>query len=134
LLVKLAAKPAPALPPLGTIEVVVNDMCGGVPVPQDLLVRLVDLPADARRAAEGRFATEWATTVKPFQSRHGLHQDGVLVGQTLAALNVALAGRVTQIELSLERLRGLRVLRGATRKRASAAALHRHAFVRDAVP
>lgn len=109
---KLAAEPAPALPPpdSGSAKVVVNDMYAGVPALHDLLVRLGDLPSDAQRPVEGRFTTELATAVKRFQSRHGLRPDGVLGKQTLAVLNVPLAERVTQIELSLERLRWLPVL------------------------
>jgi murein L,D-transpeptidase YcbB/YkuD len=45
--------------------------------------------------------------VRRFQRRHGLAQDGVLGQATLAALNVAPARRVQQIELALERLRWL---------------------------
>lgn len=109
---KLAAKPAPALPPLdsGQSKVVVNDMYTGAPALHDLLIRLGDLPTDTQRSAESRFTTDLAAAVKRFQSRHGLPPDGVLGKQTLGALNVPLAERVTQIELSLERLRWLPVL------------------------
>jgi len=45
--------------------------------------------------------------VKKFQLRHGLGADGVIGKTTVAALNVPLSQRVTQIELAMERLRWL---------------------------
>ncbi len=45
--------------------------------------------------------------VRRFQERHGLSVDGVIGPRTLAALQVAPAARVRQIELAMERLRGL---------------------------
>jgi len=45
--------------------------------------------------------------VKRFQARHGLAADGALGTSTFGALNVPLAARVAQIELSMERLRWL---------------------------
>lgn len=45
--------------------------------------------------------------VKNFQSRHGLGSDGVIGKKTVAALNVPLADRIWQIELSMERFRWL---------------------------
>jgi murein L,D-transpeptidase YcbB/YkuD len=45
--------------------------------------------------------------VKKFQLRHGLGADGVIGKTTIAAFNVPLAERVTQIELAMERLRWL---------------------------
>jgi murein L,D-transpeptidase YcbB/YkuD len=43
--------------------------------------------------------------VRAFQRRHGLHADGVLGRETLAALEVSPAARARQIGLALERLR-----------------------------
>jgi murein L,D-transpeptidase YcbB/YkuD len=45
--------------------------------------------------------------VQHFQARHGLVDDGVLGRGTIDALNVPLAKRVRQLELTLERLRWL---------------------------
>jgi murein L,D-transpeptidase YcbB/YkuD len=45
------------------------------------------------------------TAVKRFQQRHGLNPDGSVGKGTIAALNVPLSQRVTQIELAMERLR-----------------------------
>ena len=50
---------------------------------------------------------EIVAAVRRFQSRHGLEPDGVVGRQTIEALNVPVAARVTQIELALERLRWL---------------------------
>ena len=54
-----------------------------------------------------RYDGELVAAVKRFQQRHGLEPDGVLGAQTRAALDVAPAQRVQQIELSLERMRWL---------------------------
>ena len=71
-----------------------------------LLVALGDLPADAPPPTdrEDAMLTEG---VRRFQNRHGLAADGVIGQATLAALNVPLAHRVQQLELTLERLRWL---------------------------
>ena len=71
-----------------------------------LLVALGDLPADAPPPTdrEDAMLTEG---VRRFQNRHGLAADGVIGRATLAALNVPLAHRVQQLELTLERLRWL---------------------------
>jgi murein L,D-transpeptidase YcbB/YkuD len=105
----LAAQPPivlPGLPPL-TTKIVAGDRYAGVEALHDLLVRLGDLRSDAARPAGDRYDADLAAAVGRFQSRHGLDAAGVLGKQTLVALNVPLATRVTQIELSLERLRWL---------------------------
>ena len=45
--------------------------------------------------------------VKNFQVRHGLAEDGVVSGRTLAALNVPVSKRIAQIALNMERWRWL---------------------------
>jgi murein L,D-transpeptidase YcbB/YkuD len=75
------------------------------------LALLGDLAPEAG-AQSDIYSPELAQAVKRFQDRHGLDADGKLGRQTLAALNVPLASRVRQIELSLERLRWLPDLSG----------------------
>ena len=70
------------------------------------LALLGDLAPEAGTQGD-TYSAELAQAVKRFQDRHGLDADGKLGRQTLAALNVPLASRVRQIELSLERLRWL---------------------------
>jgi L,D-transpeptidase YcbB len=53
------------------------------------------------------YAGSLVEAVKRFQRRHGLEADGVIGAGTIAALNVPLARRVTQIELAMERMRWL---------------------------
>lgn len=48
-----------------------------------------------------------ATGVKKYQKRHGLTADGYIGKGSVAALNVPLSYRITQIELAMERLRWL---------------------------
>ncbi|WP_332877112.1 L,D-transpeptidase family protein [Massilia sp. S19_KUP03_FR1] len=76
----------------------------------DLAPALVDAPGDTQ---PGIYSATLALAVTRFQERHGLPADGKLGRQTVAALNVPLAARVRQIELSLERLRWLPDLSGA---------------------
>jgi len=79
------------------------------------LARLGDLPrSDAIEQEPGNSAIDKMTyagaivdAVKSFQSRHGLETDGIIGPRTLGALNVPLAQRVRQIELTLERWRWL---------------------------
>jgi L,D-transpeptidase YcbB len=68
-----------------------------------LLADLRDPPTAASDTLEGPVLE----ALRRFQSRHGLAPDGILGRATLAALNVPLAHRVVQLELSLERLRWL---------------------------
>lgn len=78
---------------------------------RERLVRLGDLPADAPAAGDTLDAA-LADALAAFQRRHGLAADGVLGAATVRALNVPLAERVRQVELSMERLRWLPPLGG----------------------
>ncbi len=77
---------------------------------RDFLVGLGDMSAEKLEAG-GKPVTTYSSDlvagVKSFQLRHGLNGDGVLGAGTVAALNVPLKDRVTQIELAMERLRWL---------------------------
>lgn len=74
---------------------------------RDRLVRLGDLPPTA--GLPPRYEGELVEGVKHFQARHGLEPDGVIGRGSFTELNVPFSARVRQIELSLERLRWLRV-------------------------
>jgi murein L,D-transpeptidase YcbB/YkuD len=76
------------------------------------LALLGDLSPELAGTQADTYSAELAQAVKRFQDRHGLEADGKLGRQTLAALNLPLAARVRQIELSLERLRWLPDLSG----------------------
>jgi murein L,D-transpeptidase YcbB/YkuD len=67
------------------------------------LVTLGDLPLGSTVPAS--YDDALTHGVQSFQERHGLQADGVLGAQTLAALNTPPAERVTQMALTLERLR-----------------------------
>lgn len=83
----------------------------GLPVVRTLLNMLGDLPADAPAPADAQaYGPELVVAVQAFQRRHGLEADGVIGTSTLTALQVPLARRVRQIELSMERLRWLPAL------------------------
>ncbi len=45
--------------------------------------------------------------VRRFQARHGISSTGVMTGPTIAAMNVPVDVRIRQLEINLERLRGL---------------------------
>jgi len=72
------------------------------------LLRLVgDLPQDLPETTPEVYAGPVVDGVKRFQRRHGLQDDGRLGPATLHQLNIPLAERVHQLELSLERWRWL---------------------------
>lgn len=54
-----------------------------------------------------RFDDTLAEAVRRFQSRHGLHADGIVGPRTLAAMNVPVSERFAQIRRTLERWRWL---------------------------
>jgi|GEM_PF-101603 len=69
-----------------------------------------DLPeeqSDKNTKKSSRYTGKLVAGVKKFQLRHGINPDGVLGKSTVAAINVPLSQRVTQIELAMERLRWL---------------------------
>ncbi|MGJ0429799.1 L,D-transpeptidase family protein [Methylobacter sp.] len=77
---------------------------------RELLTALGDMaePAEPLDAKSGKLYDDaLADGVRNFQLRHGLGGDGVIGKSTVAALNVPLADRVRQIELSMERFRWL---------------------------
>ena len=74
---------------------------------RERLVLQGDLQGGTPQADASRYDALLAAGVARFQARHGLAADGVLGKATVAALNVPLKDRVSQIELGLERLRWL---------------------------
>jgi L,D-transpeptidase YcbB len=105
----LAARPATVLPglPPPLHKVVAGDTYVGVRALHEQLLRMGDLATNAANPVDDRYSPALAEAVRRFQSRHGLVPDGILGKDTLAALNVPFATRVTQIVLSLERMRWL---------------------------
>jgi L,D-transpeptidase YcbB len=76
------------------------------------LTRLLRLEGDLPEAAaaspdSGIYVGALVNAVKSFQRRHGLDQDGRLGAETIKQLNVPLADRVRQLQLTLERWRWL---------------------------
>jgi murein L,D-transpeptidase YcbB/YkuD len=63
-----------------------------------------DLRDDAARA-DAPFDSVLEAAVRSFQHRHGLNEDGVVGGGTLAALNVPVDRRIEQVRVNLERAR-----------------------------
>lgn len=87
---------------------------GGTLPNADKLIKFLtvvgDLPkenADDNAQKSSLYSEKLVAGVKKFQARHGLSADGVIGRETLAALNVPLRQRITQIELAMERLRWL---------------------------
>ncbi|MDD1636970.1 MAG: L,D-transpeptidase family protein [Methylococcaceae bacterium] len=78
---------------------------------QRFLVTVGDMPEEGDNGDDAgksiRYMGKIVTAVKKFQQRHGLNADGVIGKGTVAAINVPLSQRVTQIELAMERLRWL---------------------------
>lgn len=95
------------LPP-ATKTIGPGDSYAGVPQLIVLLRLLGDLPGDANVPADSIvYKGPLVDAVKSFQNRHGRTPDGRIGAQTLADLNVPLATRVRQMQLTLERWRWL---------------------------
>ncbi len=73
------------------------------------LITIGDLPKGEKvnLKESSRYKGAIVAGVKKFQQRHGLTPDGIISKDSVAALNVPLSQRVTQIELAMERLRWL---------------------------
>ncbi|SOZ15221.1 conserved hypothetical protein, COG2989; putative exported protein [Cupriavidus taiwanensis] len=91
------------LPPLPASKLTPGQPWAGAAALTARLVALGDLPAGTQ--APPRYEGALVDGVKAFQSRHGLQPDGVIGAATLAQLNLPIAERVRQIELTMERLR-----------------------------
>jgi L,D-transpeptidase YcbB len=88
--------------------VVPGDSYPGVPQLTRLLRLVGDLPADANVPVDGTaYQGSLVDAVKSFQGRLGRVPDGRITTQTLADLNVPLANRIRQMQLTLERWRWL---------------------------
>lgn len=84
-----------------------NDIYADAPKLRRLLTALGDLSPTAAYSEPNRYAGALVLAVMRFQRRHGLTSDGIIGGETRAALGTPLAQRVRQIELALERWRWL---------------------------
>ncbi|MGA9889830.1 MAG: L,D-transpeptidase family protein, partial [Candidatus Acidiferrales bacterium] len=101
---KYDGKPLPAV----AKTVAPGDSYAGVPQLAILLRLLGDLPENASVPADSIvYQAPLVDAVKSFQNRHGRTPDGRIGAQTLADLNVPLASRVRQMQLTLERWRWL---------------------------
>ncbi|WP_159697589.1 murein L,D-transpeptidase [Massilia sp. 9I] len=90
--------PSPAVAP--------GDAYPGSALLRERLRLLGDLDG-VTEADDGTYTAALAAAVRRFQARHGLAEDGILGPGTVAALSVPLSRRVTQLALTLERLRWL---------------------------
>ena len=96
--------------PLPAIQKTISpgDPYPGVPQLIRLLRLVGDLPADANVSADGTvYEGALVDAIKNFQRRLGRTPDGRINAQTLADLNVPLATRIRQMQLTLERWRWL---------------------------
>ena len=100
-----AAAPFTALPAVAK-KLVPGEAYAGTTALRERLLAFGDLGADVAVSAT-HYDETLAEAVRRFQARHGLEADGVIGRATLAALDVAPARRVRQIELAMERLRWL---------------------------
>jgi len=82
-----------------------GDSYAGVPRLFRLLRLLGDLSPDATAPSSTVYQGTLTEAVKHFQERHGIEPTGFIGEETLKALNIPLARRVVQLELTLERWR-----------------------------
>lgn len=97
----------PDLPPLPGGRLAPGGRYADTALLRQRLRLLGDLDGDTPADTGDLYTPELAAAVRRFQARHGLAEDGVLGAGTLAALSVPPARRVTQLVLTLERLRWL---------------------------
>lgn len=72
------------------------------------LTKLLVMTGDyASTTPSGAYDDALVEAVKRFQARHGLSTDGAVGPATLKAMNIPVSTRITQLEMSLERLRQL---------------------------
>jgi L,D-transpeptidase YcbB len=96
--------------PALTKPVAPGDMWAGVPRMTRLLTTVGDLPKDASVPADSTvYQGPLVDAVKHFQARHGRTVDGKLTTQTVADMNVPIAARIREMQLTLERWRWLPV-------------------------
>jgi murein L,D-transpeptidase YcbB/YkuD len=76
---------------------------------QQFLAAVGDMPVESYSGTKKstHYTGKIVAGVKKFQLRHGMNADGVIAKGTVAAMNMPLSQRVTQIELAMERLRWL---------------------------
>jgi murein L,D-transpeptidase YcbB/YkuD len=100
----LASEIAPTQLPASFEPVHRGDRYAGLARIADLLVRFGDL-APATITSKDTYDSVLAEAIRRFQGRHGIEPDGVIGPATLRQLNVPLAWRIRQLELTLERWR-----------------------------
>jgi L,D-transpeptidase YcbB len=92
--------------PLPAKSIGPGDTYAGIARLTRLLRLLGDLPADATVPVDSNiYQGPLVDAVKHYQTRHGLDADGKLGAGTIKQLNVPLADRAKQLELTLERWR-----------------------------
>jgi len=99
-----------SIPPLPARKIIAGQAYAGTMVLAQKLMALGDLPTDAQIPI--RYEAALVDGIKAFQRRHGLTPDGVIGRGTFEQLNIPMATRVRQIELTLERLRWTPLLLG----------------------
>lgn len=113
---RLAAHPQlTQLPALSSPSIAAGAIYPGAPALRKLLAALGDMPpVEKAPDTDLSLDPQLAGSLRRFQFRHGLQQDGVLGKRTYAALTTPLAFRIRQIELTLERWRWLPALNAPT--------------------
>ncbi|MGW8392700.1 L,D-transpeptidase family protein [Pseudoduganella sp. HUAS MS19] len=95
----------PLPPPPAGVKLVPGMPYSGAAGLRQRLILLDDLSENEAPLTDGVYSPGIETGVRRFQLRHGLEQDGIPGNATLSALQVPLAQRILQLELTLERLR-----------------------------